>query len=144
MSANENDCAKEILEAAPLVTAFIRQEMRRSRASDLTVPQFRSLIFIGRNPGTSLSGLASHIGQSPPSMSRLVDGLVSSGLVRRTPDPRDRRRVTLSLTTRGQAAMRRAREATQESIARRVSELSSVERASVMEAMRLLRHVFGS
>jgi DNA-binding MarR family transcriptional regulator len=143
MSQNESECAREILDVAPLITASIRCEMRRSRSSNLTVPPFRSLIFIGRHSGTSLSALAGHIGQSAPSMSRLVDGLVSSGLVRRTPDPGDRRRITLSLTGRGKAAMRRARDATQASIAQRVAALSPTERASVVEAMRILRGVFG-
>jgi DNA-binding MarR family transcriptional regulator len=144
MNQNESDCAKEILDVAPLVTAAIRYEMRRSRTSSLTVPQFRTLIFISRHPGASLSALAAHIGLSLPSMSRLVDGLVSGGLARRTRDPEDRRRITLSLTRRGDTALRRARAATQDSIAKRVAVLSEAERATVVEAMRVLRPLFSS
>jgi DNA-binding MarR family transcriptional regulator len=42
-----------------------------------------------------------------PSVTRLVDRMVSDGLVHRTADPRDRRRVLVHLTPRGQALQRR-------------------------------------
>src|SRR6266536_982420 len=96
-----NECAGELLEVVPLIMRYIRIEMRRSRGSDLTVPQFRTLAFLTTNEGASLSSLADHIGLTLPSASKLVDGLVERKLVQRKTCPDDRRRMTLLLTGSG-------------------------------------------
>jgi DNA-binding MarR family transcriptional regulator len=41
------------------------------------------------------------IGRGAPAVSRSVDGLVRSGLVERTQDPNNRRRLALRLTSQG-------------------------------------------
>jgi MarR family transcriptional regulator for hemolysin len=51
--------------------------------------------------GTHLSVLADTMGLEAPSVSRLLDILVSGGLVERRDDPRDRRAKTLHLTSLG-------------------------------------------
>ncbi len=45
--------------------------------------------------------LAERVLADPPNISRLVDALVARGLVRRSPDPADRRSYLLSLTKEG-------------------------------------------
>jgi len=47
--------------------------------------------------------LAERVLADPPNVSRLVDVLVDRGLVRRSPDPADRRSHLLSLTKQGRA-----------------------------------------
>ncbi len=42
------------MEAVPLVMRFIRADMRAINATDMSVPQFRTLAFLDRNPGASL------------------------------------------------------------------------------------------
>src|SRR5512136_2172583 len=105
MTASPDACAQEILEVVPAVMRAIRAEMRRHRMADLSVPQFRTLAFVDRNVDASLSDVAEHIGLTLPSMSKIVDGLVSRKLVTRQTHPTDRRRMTLTLTTRGQTAL---------------------------------------
>jgi DNA-binding MarR family transcriptional regulator len=48
--------------------------------------------------------LAERVLADPPNVSRLVDALVTRGLVRRSPDPADRRSYLLSLTKEGLGA----------------------------------------
>ncbi|MGA2378038.1 MAG: MarR family transcriptional regulator, partial [Spirochaetia bacterium] len=67
MTRKEDECAREVLDVVPSVMRFIRTEMRSHRALDLTVPQFRSLVIIERAAGTSLTGVAEHLGLTPPS-----------------------------------------------------------------------------
>ena len=55
-------CAARVMEAVPLVMRFIRADMRAINATDMSVPQFRTLAFLDRNPGASLSELAEHLG----------------------------------------------------------------------------------
>jgi DNA-binding MarR family transcriptional regulator len=137
-------CAGEILEAVPAVMRFIRTQMRRHRRSDLSVPQFRALLFLSRNPGASLSLLAEFLALSLPATSRLVDGLVRKGLVVRRIPTRNRRLVALSTSGRGQTTVRAARQATERQLADVLAALSRGERAAIQRALRALRKQFQS
>ena len=69
----EEQCAREILDTVPVVMRMIRKELRKRGARVLTVPQFRTLAFVNRRKGASLSEAAEHIGLTLPSVSTLVD-----------------------------------------------------------------------
>lgn len=56
---------------------------------------------LGRADGQTMSDIASTTGLSRPTMSRVIDRLVSAGLVHRRVDAEDRRRAVLHLTIRG-------------------------------------------
>ena len=84
--------AVAILETIPSSMRAIREHMRSARAAGLSVPQFRLMLFVRRNPGVSLSGLADHLGTTLPAASQLVERLVRSGLVSRVQHPEARRR----------------------------------------------------
>src|SRR5207237_427365 len=119
----------------------IRHHLRRHR-SGLTVAQFRTLCYVDTAEGTSLSAAADFIGLSVPAMSRLVEGLVEMGMLRREASADDRRHVSLSVTPRGQAALREARGLAQAELADAVGPLKPRQRGEVVAAMRLLREVF--
>ena len=143
MSHSTTEAAREVLATVPLIMRAIRAEMRGSREPGLSVPQFRSLGFVHRHPGSSLSDVAEHIGLTLPAMSRLVDGLVKRKLMWRRGDSADRRRLTLGLTPRGSGLLEAARKTAHEALARKVSPLTAPEAAAVVGAMRILREVFG-
>ncbi len=142
MQASPNDCAREVLDVVPLVMRSMRAEFRRSRGNDLRVPQFRAMLFINRNPGASLSGLADHLGLTPPSTSKMVDGLVSRELVKRLDSPADRRKITLTLTEAGARLLEASFQATQDCFAEQFSKLAESERLEIIQAMQRLRLVF--
>jgi DNA-binding MarR family transcriptional regulator len=142
MRISSEECAREMLEVVPMIMRAIRGQMRSHRRSDLSVPQFRTLAFLGRYQGASLSAVAEHIGLSLPSASKLMDGLVARSLVSREGSPVDRRRVRLALTTRGKVTLREAFAAAQADLADRVAALPADERGKVGQAMRTLRSVF--
>ncbi|MCE9645705.1 MAG: MarR family transcriptional regulator [Chloroflexi bacterium] len=135
-------CAHELMDTAPQIVQAIRVEMRRGRGSDLSIPQFRSLAFIQRNPDSSLSDVAEHLGLTLPSVSKLVDGLVKQKLVSRLASTTDRRRLILALTQAGTAIMNSSRAAAQAELAAKISSLSGAELETVCKAMQLLRPVF--
>lgn len=109
LRSSMDECTREVLESVPSVMRVIRSELRKHRARELSVPQFRTLNFLSRNKGASLSEVAEHIGLTLPSMSTLVDGLVTRNFAVRRTHPHDRRRVTLELTNSGQMILRSAR-----------------------------------
>jgi DNA-binding MarR family transcriptional regulator len=142
MSPSSNECAREVVEVVPLIMRALVGEMRRHRATDLSVPQFRTLAFLNRHEGACLSDVAEHIGLTLPSMSKMIDGLVARGHVLRHIHPRDRRRVTLALTERGGEALQVAREATRAFLAGRLAILPESQLAAIVRAMGVLRPIF--
>ena len=142
MATTPNVCAQEVLDVVPQVMRAIRAELRRHRTADLSVPQFRTLAFIDRNANASLSDVTEHIGLTLPSISKIVDGLVTRKLVTRQTDPTDRRRMTLALTRSGQTALEVSRAATRACLAESLAALTDAERTTVVKAMEALRPVF--
>ena len=142
MSKLLNTCAQELMDTSPQIMQLIRVEMRRGRGSDISVPQFRSLTFIQRNPDSSLSNLAEHLGLTLPSVSKLVDGLVKQKLVIRQESEVDRRRLTLVLTQSGASIVNSSRAGAQANLVQKLSCLSEEELGTISKAMQLLRPVF--
>jgi DNA-binding MarR family transcriptional regulator len=142
MRSSVAECAREVLDVAPMVFRVIRSELRKYGAKEMSVPQFRALGFVYRNEGASLSEVADHIGLTLPTMSMLVDGLVVRGLVNRREDPEDRRRMTLALTDAGRTRLESARSATTANLEQRLRQLSASDRTTITTAMRLLRELF--
>ena len=136
------DCAHAVLETAPQVTQFIRVEIRRRRAAGISVPQFRALAFIDRNPDKSLSDLAEHLGLTLPSVSKLIDGLVKQKYITRRESSVDRRRLTMVLTAAGRDLLRVAREGAQARLMEILGELAEKDLESICHAMDLLRPLF--
>jgi DNA-binding MarR family transcriptional regulator len=77
-----------------------------------TVPpaQLRVLSIISDNRHTNMSRLADALDVVPSSASRLCDRLEAAGLLRRVPDPRDRREVRLMLTPSARRLLDQIRE----------------------------------
>ncbi len=142
LDTSREECAREILDAVPLAMRTIRTQLRRHSGSSLSVPQFRTLLFINRNSGTSISEAADHIGLTLPSMSTLVDGLVARSFVLRRVREDDRRRTTLMLTQRGDEALRSARSGAQAYLTERLKPLPDAQLVTILRAMRLLIRVF--
>ena len=108
------------------------------------MPQFRTLVRVNREPRTSLSSVAEHLGSSLSTVSRIVTGLVDKGLVaRRGGNDGDRRKMSLNLTPRGRAVLERARRGTQQRMEEAMQMLSDRQRKDVLTAMGILRDVFG-
>jgi DNA-binding MarR family transcriptional regulator len=88
---------------------------------DLTLPQWRTLVVISASTGLRASEVASRIGMSRPSMSRLIRRLQRRGVIVVEVDPTDRRAMILRATPVGVAmrvaAMARRRELMAEALA---------------------------
>ncbi len=138
MSAAVEECARELLEVVPLVMREIRSQMRSQRIPDLTVPQFRTLLFVDRNAGSSLSEVAEHIGITLPSASKLVDDLIRHGLMTREEHLKDRRRVRLAVTTQGFKILRASEKGTLHYLAKKLGSTSAEEREAITKAMKAL------
>lgn len=78
----------------------------------------------------------------PPQMTRVVDRLVTAGLVQRHTDPSDRRTVNLVLTDRGTTAMKEHEAAIRDSVAEALSCLTDEELRQLSASLKSLRDTF--
>jgi DNA-binding MarR family transcriptional regulator len=86
----------------------VQAQMRHD--SGLTVPRYDVLMQLDMAGGRlGLSELASTIVLSPSGLSKLLDRMEASGLLRREPDPRDARSTFARITTKGRSLVRKAR-----------------------------------
>lgn len=104
---------REALRVDDLTLALLRigQAVRaaglaEAREAGLTPVQAETLRFVRdtKSFATSVGRLARHLGATHASAVGVVDGLVAKGLLRRVPDPRDRRTTLLRLTDEGRRA----------------------------------------
>jgi DNA-binding MarR family transcriptional regulator len=140
--ATYEDCAQAVLDTVPLVMRNIRSELRSHRTRDLSVPQFRILLFIKNHPEASISDVAEYIGLTLPTLSKMIDLLVARQWVTRVPCSEDRRRMQLGLTERGLILIDQSQESTRASLAARFEGLPAEELDRVMHAMQVLHGIF--
>jgi len=132
------------MDTTPQIIQSIRVEMRRGRVPDMSIPQFRTLRFIQRNPDSSLSDLAEHLGLTLPSASKLVDGLVKQKLLTRKESAEDRRRLTLMLTQTGTSIVDSARASARIHLADKLKHLSDDDLETISQAMLILHPIFAN
>ncbi len=142
MDINTDKIAREILEVVPTVMGTIRVEMRSRRRADLSVVQFRALVYLDMNPGASLSPLAEHLGLTLPTVSQMIDGLVEKGVVNRSESSTDRRCVMLSLTGQGKSLLETSFAGTQARLSEIISSLGKDNLEVIHHALLLLDELF--
>lgn len=116
-------CARQVLDAVPLLMREIRSEMRQSAPAALSVPSFRALIFAHVKPGGSLTELAAHLGVTLPTASVAVDKLNARGLMLAPREGGGQRRRTLYLSAQGERVVRRAMEHTVKALGARLQSM---------------------
>lgn len=94
-----DDLVDRLLQLAMELTAVVSQI---ASAHDLSLTQVR-LLAILRDREPRMADLADHLGLDRSSISGLVDRASRNALVRRIPDPDDRRSTRVALTDEGRA-----------------------------------------
>lgn len=90
-------------ELLAVADAIDRDCARRLEPHGLSEARFVMLVMLERSPkGLAPSALADRAGVTRGTITGLLDGLERDGLVRRIPDPADRRALLIRLTKRGE------------------------------------------
>jgi len=127
----------------PALLRIGRELRREARAVGVSPEQVTLLVAIKYAPGIGVRELAARERISPPAMTKHVDRLERDGLVARTPDADDRRRVGLTLTDEGQRLLRRVRSRRTAWLAKRLGGLTGEELAAVEAAVVPLTRLLG-
>lgn len=132
------ECAHAIIEIVPRLSRIMRKDLRIHSAGLFTEPQFRVMAHLFREGERCLSDLATYLGVSLPTMSKLVQGLEARGLVARTEDSVDRRRIVLALTEQGRQEYAAMLRRTEEHLVDWIHDLSVAQCAEIIRAFNTL------
>jgi DNA-binding MarR family transcriptional regulator len=132
-------CAGLLLEALPHLMSSLREMLEETDNLELTVPQFRTLLFVHRHKKANLSDAASHLGLTLPSTSKMVDHLVRREILGRESDETDRRKIVIRLTERGDAMLRGAHRLVRRRLTGLLEEMGKQEIATLHRTLGLLQ-----
>lgn len=115
------------------------QELNRDefRPYDLSTSQY-AILFHASVEGVPLSKICEEMVADNSNLTRLVDRLEARGLVRRAPDPRDRRVTLVQLTPAGKALIDELRPRHRQHIEQRMSHLSPEQIEALHDSMKTL------
>jgi len=102
---------------------------------NITIPQFRTLVILSNRGPINLATLATLLGVQPSATGRMVDRLVSAGLIDRLPHPTSRRELLAALTKRGRDVVRQVTAHRRTEIARIVEKMPPAERHGLVRAL---------
>lgn len=152
MTSDEPD-VEQVAAALQLSIRLLRRQLRQSqvdghgdiqsqRDGDLTLPETSALALLDRGGPTTPGALAKIEQISPQSMGATLGALETRGLVERRADPTDGRRVVISITDAGNAALRIRRTARTEQLAAALSAgFTNLELRELMTAAPLIERL---
>jgi len=101
----------------------------------ITIPQFRTLVILSNRGRVNLATLAGLLDVGPSTTGRMVDRLVSTGLIDRRPHPHSRRELVAELTPRGRKIVQQVTAHRRREIARIVDKMPARERRGLVRAL---------
>jgi len=139
----EEPDVREVAAALQMSIGLLRRRLRQVRPEgELTLPEVAALARLDRSGPATASALARLEQISPQSMGATLAGLEARGLVARSPDPGDGRRIVLSVTGAGQQVLRDKRSARTEQLAQALSAgFTAAELAQLKAAAPLLERL---
>ncbi len=116
----------------------MRNFLRFSKESGLTMPQIGALFRIFHKGNTAVSDVGEELGVTRAAASQMLERLVQQGLILRSEDPVDRRMKQIVLTGKGRQLLQESIRARQSWYEHLASALSASEKEQVMAALKLL------
>jgi len=136
------EAACSVLAALPVIMRTVGRCMRES-GGEVSPQQYRILTLLSCAPRT-LSQVAHIQGVTPATATTMVTTLEHRGWVRRDVDTLDRRRVVVSMTETGQAALDSAQEVAENAVADLLSPLGERELTRLADALEVIRRLGAS
>jgi DNA-binding MarR family transcriptional regulator len=132
-----DDRVTDVAAAAERAAEAFVSVLDASVAHSPTVPpaQLRVLTIVAGNRHTNMSRLAEALEVVPSSASRLCDRLEATGLLRRMPDPRDRREVRLLITPAARRLLDQLRQRRRAALAEVLERMPEPARQDLVRAL---------
>lgn len=123
-----------VLTASRLLVAVSARSI--AAAGDaITLPQFRLLVILHTRGPLKHADLAEHLGVTPSTASRMVDRLITVGVVERQNSPVSRREIVVALTRDGAKAVRQVTARRRKEIAKIVARMPDEARHGLVDVL---------
>lgn len=117
---------------------LLRTLRREDDGSGLSAPRLSALSVVAFGGPLSLAELAKAEQVRPPTMSRIVEALVATGLVTRETDPGDRRSVRIAVTDAGREMIEIGRKRRVRALVARLAKLTDYERRALARGIEVI------
>jgi DNA-binding MarR family transcriptional regulator len=133
--------AEETVDELRMLLQRTARRIRNNRADGTMSDTKMGVLFRLEGSPATPSQLAERERVTPPSMNRTLNMLEEAGLVSRSPDPDDARKVVVTITPAGEAVIAETRRLRTEWFSERLAELTPHERATLEAVIPVLRHI---
>ena len=123
-----------LLTASRLLVAISARSIARVDET-ITIPQFRTLVILSVRGAINIRTLAGLLYVQRSTTGRMVERLVTEGLIDRRPHPASRRELVVELTPRGQEMVQAVTAHRREEIARVVHNMPERERYGLVSTL---------
>ncbi len=131
---------RAILEVPRQLTSIMDAELQEDIGMDLSTYDALLHVFEAGAEGIRMTDLSREMVLSKSGLTNMVDRLEAAGLLRRIPDPSDRRSIRVDLTEEGEAAFRSAGRSHLEAIERHfATHITDDEAAVILDATERVR-----
>lgn len=113
----------------------LNRRVRQHGPQTLSSSQASTLSSVEALGPVRLGDLAAHEGVTAPTQSRLVGSLEQQGLLRRMPDPEDRRATLLAITPQGRRQLEQLRGERSAFLVSQIATLTDEQRAALVAAL---------
>lgn len=110
---------------------------------EVTLPEYRAVVFLCIRGAVTMGELATELGTSPSTATRLCDRLVAKGLIERQVQAENRRKVEVAVDPSGRRLVDEVTDRRRVEIERIVANISPRERSAVVRAMRTFGQAAG-
>ena len=144
----KNYTSKETLDALlslnPLFRSRIGRPMELQFSHDLTITQFHTMVALCFATPMNMTQLAAQLGVSKQQLTKIIDGLVEKGFVRRFGDENNRRVVLVSITEAGLEMMQNTQTKFMDSVLPAFDRLNNEQRCKLVAAVQEIQQVLSS
>jgi len=102
---------------------------------DLTPHQYSALMALNQLGAMSQQTLSRHVGIDPRNAGPVIDSLDAAGLIDRTPDPTNRRRYSMTLTSAGHTVVTELHDTAQDTERQLLAPLTAAEHGNLHELL---------
>ncbi|WP_282695952.1 MarR family transcriptional regulator [Streptomyces sp. CC208A] len=125
---------RAVLTASRLLVAVSARSLATVEES-ITLPQFRMLVVLSSHGPSKLVAVADRLAVQPSTAMRMVDRLITAGLMSRRTNPENRRETVLSLTEEGVRVVQDVTSRRKAEITAILRRLAPDRRAALVEAL---------
>lgn len=138
MKANKGDYSRYSFLMGQLIRKLNLLNKDQKVCYGLTIPQCYTVETLGQKGKLTMNELSSELGTAISTVTRVVDLLVRDGIVGRSENPKDRRKVFIELTAKGRELEQKLQKCSEDNARYILTAIPEEKRENILESLELL------